>query len=77
MGNGGKSSAILEGEGILGKKLVKAVQKTMGDGSKSSARLEDGGILGKKLVKAIKRPWAMAANHRQCSKMKAFVVRSL
>ena len=49
----------------------------MGDGSKSSARLEVGGRLGKKLVKAIKRPWAMAANHRQYSKMKAFLVRSL
>ena len=52
--------AMLEDEGILGKKLVKEVKKTMGNGSKSSARLEDEGILGKKLVKAIKRPWAMA-----------------
>ena len=68
---------MLEDESILGKKLVKAVKKTMGNGGKSSAMLEDEGILGKKLVKQSKRPWAMAANHRQGSKMDAFLVRSL
>ena len=45
---------MLEDESILGKKLGKAVKKTMGNGGKSSAMLEDEGILGKKLVKAIK-----------------------
>ena len=45
---------MLVDESILGKKLVKAVKKTMGNGGKSSAMLEDEGILGKKLVKAIK-----------------------
>ena len=65
------------GEGIRGKKLVKAGNKTIGNGSKSSAILEEEGIIDKKLVKAVKEPWTMAANHRQCSKRKAFPVRSL
>jgi hypothetical protein len=50
---------VLEEEGILSKKLGKAVKKTMGNGGKSPAMPEVGGILGKKLVKAIKdhRQW--------------------